>query len=75
MQEYRNEGIVVRYDEKICTHSGECVKSLPAVFDIKKTPWVNVNGASLEAIKQTVQACPSGALTFEPVKGTRKPGG
>jgi uncharacterized Fe-S cluster protein YjdI len=63
VQEYKNEKIVVRYDPNICTHSGNCVKTLPGVFNIKNKPWVNVEGESVEQICKTVEACPSGALS------------
>lgn len=65
MQEYRNEKMTVRYDEKICIHAGKCVRGLPQVFDVGKNPWINVNGADGEAIKQTIAQCPSGALSYE----------
>ncbi len=65
MQEYRNDKIVVRYDPKICIHAGDCVRGLPSVFDVGKKPWVNVNGASPEAIAEQVKKCPSGALSYE----------
>ena len=68
MQEYRGEEIIVRYDEKICIHAGDCVEGLPAVFDVTKRPWVNANGADAEAIKAQVAKCPSGALTCEMVR-------
>jgi uncharacterized Fe-S cluster protein YjdI len=69
MQEYRNDNIIIRYDETICIHAGNCVKNLPAVFDSKKRPWINVDGADVEAIKNTIALCPSGALSFEMVQG------
>ena len=65
MKEYRGEKIIVRYDEKICIHAGDCVEGLPAVFDVNKKPWVNANGADAEATKPQVAKCPSGALTWE----------
>ncbi len=49
MQEYRNDTIVVRYDPKVCTHSGRCVQGLAAVFDVGRKPWIDVNGAGAEA--------------------------
>jgi uncharacterized Fe-S cluster protein YjdI len=64
MQEYQNDKVIVRYDEKICIHAGKCVQGLPAVFDVNKNPWINVDGASVEAIKQTIRQCPSGALSM-----------
>ncbi|HKA55366.1 MAG TPA: (4Fe-4S)-binding protein [Candidatus Binatia bacterium] len=65
MQEYSNEKITVRYDEKVCIHAGKCVRGLPQVFDVEKNPWINVNGADVEAIKRTIAQCPSGALSYE----------
>jgi uncharacterized Fe-S cluster protein YjdI len=62
MQEYRNHKIVVRYDPAICIHAGECVRGLSSVFDISKKPWINVNGASPDAIVDQIKRCPSGAL-------------
>jgi uncharacterized Fe-S cluster protein YjdI len=65
MQEYSNEKITVRYDEKICIHAGKCVQGLPQVFDVNKQPWINVNGADVAALKQTIGQCPSRALSYE----------
>ncbi len=64
MQEYSNDKLTVRYDEKICIHAGKCVQGLPQVFDVNKNPWINVNGADMDAIKRTIAQCPSGALSL-----------
>lgn len=69
IQRYENDEIVVQYDPNICEHAAECVKGNSNVFNIKNRPWVNVNGASPEEIKEVVGRCPTGALTFER-KGT-----
>ena len=65
VQAYGNGKIVVRFDPKICTHSGNCVKSLPTVFNINHKPWIDVDGDDTDRIIETVQACPSKALSFE----------
>jgi uncharacterized Fe-S cluster protein YjdI len=65
MQEYRNSTITVRFDPKVCIHSGVCVRGLGLVFDVKKRPWVNVEGASAESIAEQIRQCPSGALSYE----------
>lgn len=70
MKEYRGENIIVRYDEKICIHAGECVEGLPAVFDMNKRPWIDADGAAVEEIQRQIACCPSGALTWEQVKPT-----
>ena len=66
LQEYKNDAIIVRFDPKICIHSGVCVRGLRAVFDVEKRPWVNVEGASAEVIAEQIKRCPSGALSYEP---------
>jgi uncharacterized Fe-S cluster protein YjdI len=53
----------VTYDAQVCIHAGNCVKSLPAVFKIVDGQFIiDQQGASEAAIRQTVAACPSGAL-------------
>ena len=61
---YRGEGFTVTYNKDVCTHAAVCVKTLPAVFDPKKKPWVNTQGASKEEIKNMIANCPSRALQF-----------
>jgi len=68
VQEHRGKELIVRYDPNICLHAGECVRGLPPVFDVQKRPWVTVEGANSEATIQTIDACPSGALSYERVK-------
>lgn len=62
---YTNNHIKVTFDKSLCTHSANCVKGLPDVFDTSKRPWINVDGASVDAIVKTVQNCPSAALQYE----------
>ena len=70
MQEYRNDKLVVHYDPKICIHAGECVRGLPSVFNVSKKPWIDISGASADAIAEQVKRCPSGALTYELLEKT-----
>jgi uncharacterized Fe-S cluster protein YjdI len=60
---YSNGEITVIWKPDVCIHSTRCWKSLLPVFDPRKRPWVNMDGAETERIIQTVQNCPSGALT------------
>ena len=64
IERYTNGRITVTYDSKVCTHAGRCVKGLPGVFDIKRKPWIDVEGAAAEEIAAQVAKCPSGALAF-----------
>tara|TARA_R110002049_G_scaffold39896_2_gene122197 strand:- start:35 stop:214 length:180 start_codon:yes stop_codon:yes gene_type:complete len=56
----------VLWDEKICSHSGHCVKTLPQVFKVEGGKFVvEPEKASEEQVRQAVAACPSGALRME----------
>jgi uncharacterized Fe-S cluster protein YjdI len=53
----------VSYDAGVCIHAANCVKTLPAVFKVVGARLViDQDGASEAAIRETVAACPSGAL-------------
>ncbi len=75
MPSYTGRHIVVHYDEKVCTHSANCVKNLSGVFDITKKPWVNPDGAEVGKVMETIQGCPSGALTYELIQDGLSEGG
>lgn len=68
MQEYKNDRIIVRFDEYLCGHAGECVGGLPGVFQPSKDPWIDVNAASPEEIAEVINRCPTGALSCDPVE-------
>jgi uncharacterized Fe-S cluster protein YjdI len=64
---YSNGEIEVIWRAGRCMHSTVCFRGLQQVFDPRRRPWVDLSGASTEAIVRQVQACPSGALSFVPV--------
>ena len=68
MEEHKGSKIIVRWDTLKCAHAGVCVRTLPAVFDVKKKPWVQPDGASVDEVKLAVSKCPSGALSCEELK-------
>ena len=56
----------VQWNEQVCSHSGVCVKRSPAVFKVEDGKFViDQSGADENEIRETVAACPSGALTIE----------
>lgn len=62
---YSKDDITVVWKPKVCIHSKLCWQGLREVFDPLKRPWVNMDGASAEAIIEQVSKCPSGALSIE----------
>lgn len=64
-KEYTAGNVTVIWQPHLCIHSGVCVRSLPNVFKPRDRPWVNMEGADVESIKDTVRSCPSGALALK----------
>lgn len=62
--EYSNKDITIVWQPKLCQHSAICVKTLPKVYKPKEKPWLTIENASTEDLKNQVNKCPSGALTF-----------
>lgn len=61
---YTNGDITVVWKPDICQHSTICWRNLLQVFNPRKHPWVNMEGADSETIIAQVEQCPSGALTW-----------
>ncbi|MGH8673800.1 MAG: CDGSH iron-sulfur domain-containing protein [Burkholderiales bacterium] len=61
---YRGKKITITDDRAICAHSGHCTDSLAAVFKFGSDPWIDPDGAGIEAIIEAVRKCPSGALGY-----------
>jgi uncharacterized Fe-S cluster protein YjdI len=53
----------VSWDEKVCIHSANCVKTLPQVFKVENGQFViDPSAAEDSQVRATVAACPSKAL-------------
>jgi uncharacterized Fe-S cluster protein YjdI len=61
---YSNGEITVLWKPGICIHSGICWKGLNEVFNPRQKPWINMQGANTDRIKEQVKKCPSGALSY-----------
>ncbi len=70
---YTKGDLTVYWKPELCTHSAACFKALPTVFKPKERPWIDVNGAESEAIRQAVLGCPSKALSLQAHQRTPKP--
>ncbi|MBA0882919.1 (4Fe-4S)-binding protein [Flavobacterium undicola] len=64
VKEYTNGEVTVVWQSGKCIHSGNCVRNNPAVFQPKEKPWIKIDASTTDKIIETIQKCPSGALTF-----------
>ncbi len=64
IKHYTKNDLVVKWQSDLCSHSGNCARGLIQVFNPKKIPWVNLDGAEKQQIIDQVKKCPSGALSI-----------
>ena len=62
LQVYQTDQIRVTFDPDTCRHSGVCLRTLPAVFDVRLKRWIQPHKAPPDAVLAAVAKCPSGAL-------------
>jgi uncharacterized Fe-S cluster protein YjdI len=63
-KEYTKGDITVIWKPEVCKHSTLCWRELLSVFDPRRRPWIDMEGAEIEAIIAQVEKCPSGALSW-----------
>jgi uncharacterized Fe-S cluster protein YjdI len=63
-KEYSNGEITIVWQSAKCIHSGNCVKHNPDVFRPRESPWINPEASPSEKIIETINKCPSGALSY-----------
>ena len=68
-REYARDEIRVLWFASRCVHSAACIHALPAVFDPRRRPWVDVTASDADAIARAVVKCPTGALQYERLDG------
>jgi putative redox protein len=61
---YANEDITVEWKPELCRHSARCASQLPTVFNPAARPWINMDGATSQEIREQVAKCPTGALSI-----------
>jgi uncharacterized Fe-S cluster protein YjdI len=64
MKKYSNNEITVTWEPEKCIHSRQCFSNLTKVFDPRKRPWINIEGADSQNIMATIDKCPSKALGY-----------
>lgn len=63
--EYNAGEITIIWKPKVCIHAAVCVKMLPKVYNPKDRPWLKPENATAEELKNQIDHCPSGALSYK----------
>jgi CDGSH-type Zn-finger protein len=64
VDEYEGKDITIVDNRGVCASNGACVNGLPKVFD-DADPWIHPSEASAKVIIETIEKCPSGALSYK----------
>jgi uncharacterized Fe-S cluster protein YjdI len=64
-KEYTRGDLTIVWQPDLCIHSGVCFHRLPAVFKPRERPWITLEAADKASVIETVNACPSGALSIK----------
>jgi uncharacterized Fe-S cluster protein YjdI len=64
VNEFSNGEVTVFWQPELCIHSANCLIGLPAVFNSKKKPWINVHASNTKEIMKIIDTCPSRALLY-----------
>jgi len=61
---YTNGELTVIWKAEKCIHSGICARTLPNVYKPKERPWIIPEKATTQELKDQIDCCPSGALSY-----------
>jgi CDGSH-type Zn-finger protein/uncharacterized Fe-S cluster protein YjdI len=61
---YPGAEIDVRWDQRLCIHVAECGQAKGDLFVAGREPWCLPDGCSRVEVREVVERCPSGALTY-----------
>ena len=64
IKKYTNNEITIIWKPHKCTHAGICWKTLPEVYKPAERPWIKIENATTEELKNQINKCPSKALTY-----------
>ncbi|AHF04137.1 hypothetical protein MARPU_09950 [Marichromatium purpuratum 984] len=70
---FPGEEIDVYWDERLCIHIGECVRAKGELFVSGRTPWCDPDVTERERVREIVERCPSGALSYVDKIGAPEP--
>ena len=69
LHHYAGADATVTWNASRCIHAAECVRRAPSAFDPSARPWIRPDAATVDALAEAVDRCPSGALELQDATG------
>lgn len=73
IKHYTGQDVDVTWDGRLCIHVAECVRAEGEVFENGRKPWCNPDIANKDYVRDIVERCPSGALSYQDKSGAPEP--
>ncbi|MTW20704.1 CDGSH iron-sulfur domain-containing protein [Allochromatium palmeri] len=70
---FEGQEIDVSWDERLCIHHGECGKAEGDLFVGGRDPWCQPDAVSRAEVREVVERCPTGALSYRDKTGESEP--
>ncbi len=67
---YPGKQIDVHWDRRLCIHIGECGNAKGELFVGGRDPWCIPDSSAKTEVREVIERCPSGALTYMDKDGT-----
>lgn len=64
VMDFKGKDITIHDNRGVCSHDRSCVNDLPSVFQKGKRRWIQPDNAGVKEIVNTIEKCPSGALSY-----------
>ncbi|HYN78080.1 MAG TPA: CDGSH iron-sulfur domain-containing protein [Lamprocystis sp. (in: g-proteobacteria)] len=68
--DYPGAAINVQWDGRLCIHVGECGNAAGDLFVGGREPWCIPDQCSKAEVREIIERCPSGALTYQDQDGS-----
>ena len=68
-QQYSGNEIDVTWDSRLCIHISECGNAKGDLFVMGRDPWCTPDISSKEEVREIVERCPTGALSYVDKQG------
>ena len=66
---FKGKQMDVAWDSRLCIHVAECGKAAGSLFVGGRKPWCQPDLAETEEIRDVVERCPTGALSYQDKSG------